>query len=76
MFNLDEQPYYDSKCPDCIDPDRLRKTCWECAEPIPLGEAEAVGLTNRRGRHAGRTDYVAMHEDCAARFRSRTSHRP
>lgn len=75
-FDLESVNYYGPKCPECVDPEKTWPYCWECSEKVDPDEVESVGLTNRRGRHAGRTDYVPCHPDCAEALRSRHSRRP
>lgn len=64
QFDLTSVPYYDNKCPDCIDPVRLQPRCFRCSDRIPEDELESIGLVNKSGRHAGRKDYVPMHREC------------
>lgn len=73
-FDLAAQPYYDSLCPDCVEPERKRHLCFNCSERIPPEELTSVGLVNRSGRRAGQKDYVAVHEgECESEVRAQQS---
>lgn len=47
QFDLAQQPYYDTKCPSCIqeiEPDRLKRSCTVCETEVLPSELQPAQL--------------------------------